>query len=84
MTLDQFEADDGEDADYGHLVAHLIEQDTSTKDNDLWTRVFSRDDLGDNQLATPKIGPDLIYDKSLREAHGEAKDYTGEVLFSPF
>ena len=30
------------------------------------------------------LGPDLIYDSSLRDSIGELSELTGEVVFSPF
>ena len=36
------------------------------------------------QLPIHRLGPDLIYDKSLRDSMGELGDAAGAVLFSPF
>ena len=46
--------------------------------------MFSRDTPSGLKISTHLLGPDLIYDKSIREAMNEASEATGEVLFSPF
>ena len=52
---------------YGHLVEHLIDVDDTTKKNDMWTGVFTRDD--DPLKAVPLyfIGEAIKYDRSLRD-----------------
>ena len=53
-------------------------------DNSQWTRVFSRDCHSDKKLPLYTLGPDLLYDRSIRDSLGEAINSTGEILFSPF
>ena len=36
------------------------------------------------QIFIHKLGPDLIYDRSVREALSQSADSTGKFLFSPF
>ena len=55
-----------EDSQYGHLIQHLIKQDTDSRDTNQWTGVFTRDSLNGRLVPNKLLGPDLIYDKSLR------------------
>ena len=66
-TLAKFEFEEDIDPEYGHLVEHLIDVDDTTKKNDMWTGVFTRDD--DPLKAVPLyfIGEALKYDRSLRD-----------------
>lgn len=48
-----------------------------------WTRVFSRDDMGGRRASVFALGPDLIYDKAMRDALLDQEEQTGYVLFSP-
>ena len=82
-TLVQLEHQGDIDDKYGHLVEHLIQQDIDPKDTNQWTRVFGRDTLGDKQLAIHLIGPDLLYNDSIRASLSLVSDGSGEVVFSP-
>ena len=73
-TLDRFVFTEDMDSDYGHLVSHLIEHDAPRKDTDQWTRVFSRDEEKGMMLPLHLIGPDLIFDKSMRQALSESNE----------
>ena len=73
-TLDHFVSHNDADSEYGHLVQHLFEQEEHPDKNSYWTRVFSRDIEEGLQISIFKIGPDLIYDRSVREALSEAAD----------
>ena len=83
-TLKHFEIAEDDDSEYGHLVSHLIQQDGDLRDTNQWTRVFSRDGSKGKRVAIHLLGPDLIYDKSIRASLSLVSDFTGEVLFSPF
>ena len=48
-----------------------------------WTRVFTRDEIAELQISVHTLGPDLLYDRSLREAAQQGEDGPGEVVFSP-
>lgn len=65
-VLDQYEGVEDNDSEYGHLVQHLIEQDLDHRDTNQWTGVFARDSVGTLQVPNKLIGPDLIYDRSVR------------------
>ena len=64
-------------------MSHLVEKEEKESKNNIWTRVFSRDDIRDKRLALFPLGPDLIYDKSMRNAMSQLDVLSGEVLFSP-
>ena len=83
-TLDHFVSHNYADSEYGHLVQHLFEQEEHPDKNSYWTRVFSRDTEEGLQISIHQIGPDLIYDRSVREALSQQADLKGEILFSPF
>ena len=59
---DAVEESDASDSQYGHLVSHLTKQETLPKDNNQWTRIFSRDTGSGLRSAIFPIGQDLIYD----------------------
>ena len=71
------------DPTHGHLVEHLLDHEPGTQVNSMWTRVFSRDDLNELVPGIYPLGPDLIYDKSMRDALSTLAVSNGEVLFSP-
>ena len=75
---------DHEDSQYGHLVAHLVRGDEKVKATDLWTRVFTRDVPESLQVSVHRIGDDLIFDKSLRDAMSSTVEPRGSLVFSPF
>ena len=83
LTLDNYDEGEETDPDYGHLTAHLVEAAPKKKDTVQWTRVFTRDEIASLQIAAHLLGPDLLYDRSLREAAQESEDLPGEVVFSP-
>ena len=83
-TLDRFEYLEDVDSDYGHLVDHLIDCDQKKNDNSHWTRVFSRDEEANKRIQIHKLGPDLIYDSSIRDSLQELSNPDGGILFSPF
>ena len=83
-TLDNFEYAEDVDSEYGHLVSHLIEQDIQPKDTSKWTRVFSTGIPDGVKVPIYPLGPDLIYDNSLRDSMGELTELKGEVVFSPY
>ena len=65
------------------VVDPVAAGDKGPKDTNKWTRVFTRD-LGKNlQPGIYQIGPDLIYDRSIRNSMSELAEVTGEVVFSP-
>ena len=82
-TLRQSEQQDDLESEYGHLMAHLIEQDLPKADNTQWTRVVSRDRNPNLLPSIMPLGPDLIFNKSIRESLSDIADFHGEVLFSP-
>ena len=84
MTLDHYDISEGVDLDNDALPSHLIEEEDQPKDNNQWTGVFTRDSLGDNQIPAIPLGPELIYNGSVRESSRNTTDYTDEVLFAPF
>ena len=63
-TLHQAGFAPDDDEDYGHLVAHLAEEEVEDKTTFEWTRVFARGDTGDQRAGVYPQGPDLIYDES--------------------
>ena len=75
---------DHEDSQYGHLVEHLVPGDEKVKRTDLWTRVFTRDSPSDLMVSVHRIGEDLIFDRSLREAMSNLAEPSGSLVFSPF
>ena len=48
-----------------------------------WTRVFTRDEIHELQIPAHDMGPDLIYDRSLRALPNLGRDSAGGVIFSP-
>ena len=68
LTLDNYDEAEDTDSQYGHLTAHLVESAPRKNETAQWTRVFSRDEIMDLKIVVHTLGPDLIYDKSLREA----------------
>ena len=66
-----------------HLISHLLDYQEEEKVPSEWTRVFSRSDIGVKRAGVFPIGPDLIYDKSMRDALFDQGDFAGCVLFSP-
>ena len=66
------------------MVSHLVEQEEHPDKNSYWTRVFSRDTEEGLQISIHKLGPDLIYDRSVREALSQSADSKEKFLFSPF
>jgi len=66
------------------LVSHLVDQEEHPDKNSYWTRVFSRDTEESLQISIHQVGPDLIYDRSVREALSQGADLKGNILFSPF
>ena len=66
--MDNFDEAEDTDEQYGHLTAHLVEPEAVATQNYQWSRVFTRDDVQELQIAVHALGPDLIYDKALREA----------------
>ena len=83
LTLDNYDEAEDSDPQYGHLTAHLVESAPQKKDTAMWTRVFTRDEVADLQISAHTLGPDLLYDRSLREATQHTEDLPGEVVFSP-
>ena len=83
-TLDRHVQNEDFDSEYGHLVTHLIEQDEELGKKEYWTRVFTRDSQVGLRVSIHMLGPDLIFDKSIRDSMGDTTQPTGEVLFSPF
>ena len=82
-TLDMYEVQEDADSEYGHLVSHLVEQEDEAKITEMWTRVFTRDSVKSLEPAVFPIGPDLLFDRSVRDSHATVEDPTGAVLFSP-
>ena len=72
------------DEDYGHLATHLIEQDEPVDSTSKWTGVFSRDMQEGLMVAVIPMGPDLIFDASVRKTMSGVVEGTGEVIFSPY
>ena len=66
-TLSQLEHVAVEQNEHDHLIAHLVEQDEDEKFNFEWTRVFSRADINSQRAAIFPMGPDLHFDKSMRD-----------------
>ena len=50
------------DDDYGHLLAHLIDAEPAARDTNEWTRVLSRENIGDKLPPVFKLGQDLSHD----------------------
>ena len=65
-------------------MKHLIDQDGKPDDTSQWTGVFSRDMPAGLEVQVQPIGPDLIFDRSLRSTMSEVTEYAGEIVFSPF
>ena len=82
-TLDRFEFAEDVDPEYGHLVDHLIDEDTDVKKSDMWTRVFTRSINPTVPLPLFPIGEDLNFDRSLRATLPDYTCRNGKVLFSP-
>ena len=83
LTLDNFNEDADSDPEYGHLTRHLVEAEAGPADNNQWTRCFTRDEVRDLQIGVHQLGPDLVFDKSLRESAEKRSNAAGEVVFSP-
>lgn len=83
-TLANVEFVEDIDEDFGHLVEHLIEQDEPADNTAKWTGVFSRDMQEGLLVPVKLLGPDLIFDASVRKTMGDMTDTTGEVVFSPY
>ena len=49
------------------MVTHLIESDGKLDDNNQWTSVFSRDMRDGLSVKVQPMGPDIIFDTSLRD-----------------
>ena len=81
--MDQNLDQGGDESDYEHLVQHLVEQDTNAKDTNKWTRVFKVEQGKSQSAGVYQIGPDLIYDKSVRDSLSALGEENGEVVFSP-
>ena len=71
------------DDEYGHLLAHLIDAEPPARNTNKWTRVLSRDDIGDKLPPEHRHGEDLIADQALRDRLAEMHEGSGEVVFSP-
>ena len=82
-TLSQIESQTGQESEYGHLLAHLLDEDEDDRVVSSWTRVFSRSSLGNGRAAIYPLGPDLLYDRSLRDVMSQNEACSGEILFSP-
>ena len=65
------------------LITHLLDEKEPKKRTEEWTRVVARDGMRLAGAATYKIGPDLIYDASVRESLQNIEQAQGEILFSP-
>ena len=50
------------DDDYGHLLAHLIDAEPAARDTNEWTRVLSRENIGDKLPPVFGLGQDLSHD----------------------
>ena len=50
------------DDDYGHLLAHLIDAEPVARDTNEWTRVLSRENIGDKLPPVFRLGQDLSHD----------------------
>ena len=83
LTLNNFEITDADDSQYGHLVAHLVEEKVEKKGTEMWTRVFVRDTDSNTLPPIYEIGQDLIFNQSLRESVQKELEPTGEIVFSP-
>lgn len=83
LTLDHSLRHEQNESSYDHLVAHLVEDEQAIRDTNEWTRVFTRDGSRGRQIAIFTLGPDLLYDKSVRESLSDLEVSSGEVLFSP-
>ena len=62
------EVEGDQDDDQIHLIAHLLDYQEEEKVPSEWTRVHSRSEIGHGRAAVFPIGPDLLYDKSVRDA----------------
>ena len=71
------------DDDYGHLMAHLIDAEPPARDTNEWTRVLSRENIGDKLLPVHRLGSDLIADEAIRDTLAQMHEGRGEVVFSP-
>ena len=65
------------------LIVHLLEKEEPKQRTEEWSRVVARDGMRLAGAATYKIGPDLIYDTSVRETLQNIEQAQGEILFSP-
>ena len=83
LTLDNYDEADETDSQYGHLTAHLVETEVRSADNNQWTRVFARSDIESLHIPVHALGPDVIYDRALRESAQGSNNVRGEVVFSP-
>ena len=66
------------------MTSHLIVSDGKLDDNNYWTNVFSRDMQDGLSVQVQPIGPDLIFDVSLRNTMSYQTDHAGSVVFSPY
>ena len=71
------------DDDYGHLMAHLIDAEPPARDTNEWTRVLSRENIGEKLLPVHRLGTDLIADEAIRDTLAQMHEGRGEVVFSP-
>ena len=83
LTLDRSLRHEEVEGSYDHLVAHLVEDEQDIRDTNEWTRVFTRDGARGRLVGIYRLGPDLLYDKSVRDSLSELQVSSGEVLFSP-
>ena len=65
------------DDEYGHLLAHLIDAEPPARNTNKWTRVLSRDDIGDKLPPEHRLCKDLIADQALRERLAEMEEGRG-------
>ena len=84
MTLDHYDIGGGVDLDHDHVPSHLIEHEDKPKDTNKWTGVFTRDGLNDNHITIQAVGPDLLFNASIRETSRNTDNYAGDVVFAPF
>lgn len=81
--LDKIHNHECSDDDEALLVLRSDSDDENQKTESFWTRVFSRDIKPDLHVGIYPIGPDLIFDASVRSALTSLNMQKGEILFSP-
>ena len=71
------------DSQYAHLISDRNDKREDRRKSTEWTRVFSRDSDIEKRVGLFQFGPDLNYDRSVRDLLLQTDSFDGEILFSP-